>query len=330
MVRVNSKCEVCSKKLKIDKNENSRKDLINFNALKICKKCLDEIFPFSELTDNEFQLLNKYGISCFADEDSQINLLSPTQTAHLKSINEIIRKSSTEDDEEDVVPSLNCNYFNIEEFLKLKIKESTSFSIFHLNIHSIQKHIEELRIMLSMLELNFDAIAITESKLLKDTEPIVDISIDGYHYPIGTNTEATKGGVLLYIKDSLNFKPRTDLMMYSAKKLESVFVEIINPSSANTIIGSIYRHPSMSGDDFNELKLRPLIQKLSKHSKKNIFIAGDYNFDLLNTSSHRETSDFFDIMTTNYLLPSIIIPTRSIEPKTLLLIMFSQIKLILI
>ena len=319
MVRVNSKCEVCSKKLKIDKNENSRKDLINFNALKICKKCIDEIFPFSELTDNEFQLLNKYGISCFADEDSQINLLSPTQTAHLKSINEIIRKSSTEDDEEDVVPSLNCNYFNIEEFLKLKIKESTSFSIFHLNIHSIQKHIEELRIMLSMLELNFDAIAITESKLLKDTEPIVDISIDGYHYPIGTNTEATKGGVLLYIKDSLNFKPRTDLMMYSAKKLESVFVEIINPSSANTIIGSIYRHPSMSGDDFNELKLRPLIQKLSKHSKKYIFIAGDYNFDLLNTSSHRETSDFFDIMTTNYLLPSIIIPTKINRAKNTLI-----------
>ena len=98
--------------------------------------------------------------------------------------------------------------------------------------------------------------------------------------------------------------------MYSVKKLESVFVEIINPANANTISGTIYRHPSMDGEEFNEYALRPFIKKLSKHSKKDLIIAGDFNFDLLNSSSHSETSDFLDIMTSNFLLPSIIIPTK--------------------
>ena len=99
--------------------------------------------------------------------------------------------------------------------------------------------------MLGMLKFKFDVIAITESKLEHCVEPIIDISIDGYHHPVGTSTEASKGGVLVYIKDNLDFKPRTDLKMYSAKKLESIFVKIINPSGTNTIVGSLYRHPSM-------------------------------------------------------------------------------------
>ena len=40
---------------------------------------------------------------------------------------------------------INCNYYNIGEFKKAKFDSSKSFSIFHLNIHSIQKHIEELK-----------------------------------------------------------------------------------------------------------------------------------------------------------------------------------------
>ena len=194
--------------------------------------------------------------------------------------------------------------------MKSNFAGSKTFSVFHLNIHSINKHIDELRILVTILNLRFDVIAITESKLAKFSESVTDITIDGYHPPVGTNTEATKGGVLLYIKSSLSFKPRPDLSMYSKKELESIFVEIINHQSANTIVGSVYRHPSMDGDEFNELALRPFIQKLSKHSKKDIFIAGDFNFDLLNASSHNDTSEFFDIMTSNFLMPTILIPTK--------------------
>ena len=47
--------------------------------------------------------------------------------------------------------------------------------------------------------------------------------------------------------------------------MEYVFVEIINPQSTYTIIWSVYQHPSFDADEFNEYKLRPFMQKLSKY-----------------------------------------------------------------
>ena len=124
---------------------------------------------------------------------------------------------------------------------------------------------------------------------------------------------ATKGGVLLYIKENIIFKPRPDLekVMTEAKYLESNFVEIINSKGKNNIVGVIYRHPTGNPVDFIESNLKTLLDdKLSKDLiNKNIYLAGDFNFDLTNIS-HKETSDFFDTMTTNQMLPMISIPTK--------------------
>ena len=91
MVSTRNKCVICTKTLKVDKGDKSknRKNCDHLNQF--CKKCLDEIFPFSQLSENEFQLLNKYGINNITGEESQINLLSPTENAHLKAINALIQ-----------------------------------------------------------------------------------------------------------------------------------------------------------------------------------------------------------------------------------------------
>ena len=47
-----------------------------------------------------------------------------------------------------------------------------------------------------------------------------------------------------------------------------------------------------------------------KESNKDIFIGGDFNFDLIKASEHEETSEFLDIMTSNFLLPTISLPTK--------------------
>jgi hypothetical protein len=115
---------------------------------------------------------------------------------------------------------------------------------------------------------------------------------------------------LLYISNELNFKPRPDLNIYQAKGTESIFVEIVNKGKSNDIVGVIYRHPSMCEEDFNENLLRNLIHKLSVETKKNIFIAGDFNFDLLKAEKHQATTDFYDLLTSNFLLPMILLPTK--------------------
>ena len=66
----------------------------------------------------------------------------------------------------------------------------------------------------------------------------------------------------------------------------------------------------MDVDYFNDTYIRPLITKLSLEKNKNISIAGDFNIDLLKVSSHDSSSEFFDILSSNFILPTITIPTK--------------------
>ena len=167
-----------------------------------------------------------------------------------------------------------------------------------------------MRIVLNLLNFKFYIIALSESKIVQGTQPIIDIGLNGYHVPIGTPTEASKGGVLLYISNELNFKPHPDLNIYQEKGAESTFVEIVNKNKSNSIVGVIYRHPSMCEEEFNENFLRNLIHKFHNENNQNIYIAGYFNFDLIKISDHQATADFYDLLTSNFLLPMVLLTTK--------------------
>ena len=216
--------------------------------------------------------------------------------------------SGITDDKSGEVPLIQCNYFSTEEFKKKKFDSSREFSILHLNIHSVEAHIEELRIALQIINYEFDFICLTESKIKKNSEPKIDIKIPNYQNPIGTPTEAAKGGVLLYVKEGISVEPRDDLTIYKEKELESYFIEVVNQKHKNSIVGVIYRHPCMDESVFIDEYLQLLNDKLQLENK-NIFISGDFNFDLLNLQ-HEETSQFFESMMSSQLMPSILLPTK--------------------
>ena len=284
----------------------------NTEEIFLCRQCRDNSLPFSKLNDIELAHINKYGIN-----EDNINLsLNPTpaQQAIIDKLNNYITQANTDDSldssESELEQPLTCSYFSCDDFVRAKFETGKNFSIFHLNIHSIQLHIKELRILLNLLKFKFDVIAISESKLKKGVEPQVDISLNGYRPPYETRTEAEKGGTLLYVSSELDFKPRKDLEIYESKVLESSFIEIINKKASNDIVGVIYRHPNMNTKEFIDNKLSDLLNKLSKEHNKKIYISGDFNFDLLKSTSHPDTADFYNKMSSNLLLPSIIIPTK--------------------
>ena len=66
----------------------------------------------------------------------------------------------------------------------------------------------------------------------------------------------------------------------------------------------------METDIFIENVLSDLMNKLDRENKKKIYIAGDFNFDLLKFSKHQDTANFFNKMTSNLLIPLIIVPTK--------------------
>ena len=66
----------------------------------------------------------------------------------------------------------------------------------------------------------------------------------------------------------------------------------------------------MESSIFNNEHLKNLAVKLSNEKNKRHFISGDFNFDLIKAENHNDTFEFLEIMTTNFLLPTITVPTR--------------------
>ena len=72
-------------------------------------------------------------------------------------------------------------------------------------------------------------------------------------------------------------------------KLESTFIEIAKPRKSNTIVGVIYRHPSMDLTDFDCNYLNKLLENISKEQKSS-FLLGDFNVNLLNYNENNQTN----------------------------------------
>ena len=79
----------------------------------------------------------------------------------------------------------------------------------------------------------------------------------------------------------------------------SYFIEIITSKKTNIIIGCIYRHPNMDLDEFNELYLNVLLEKLNKENKS-IFLLGDFNVDILKYDKNSLTTEFLDSLSSHF------------------------------
>ena len=66
-------------------------------------------------------------------------------------------------------------------------------AVLHLNISSLSSHINELKLLLSSSNLNFDIICITESRITKSNLPTSNIHIPGYSIE-QTPIESSAGG----------------------------------------------------------------------------------------------------------------------------------------
>ncbi len=118
---------------------------------------------------------------------------------------------------------------SLSPFLKIKLN-----LFFHLNIASLG--LQELETALSLLDLKFDVIGITETKIVKGIPPLTDPSLSGYeHYD--THTECSKGVTLIYVMYSLvcNRRKYLENIMYKSNNLESVSVEIEITGKKNEI-----------------------------------------------------------------------------------------------
>ena len=88
------------------------------------------------------------------------------------------------------------------------IANSEGLKIASLNVNSLLKHIDELRVLLE--KYTFDILAINESKI-DNRIPDNEIHVIGYDL-IRNDRNRYWGGVVLYVRDNIPFSVRNDLI----------------------------------------------------------------------------------------------------------------------
>ena len=228
-----------------------------------------------------------------------------------------IHSVDDESEEEFFNSMVNSKYYNIKDFNKLKPDKSSSLGLLHVNIASLNAHIDELRTVLGRLKFSFDIIGISEHKIEKDTQPSNNIDISGYDEFKYEPTETSFGGTGFYIKSDLDYIVRNDLNINSPGNYEAMFVEIILTDRKNLIVGCLYRHPSgISTRDFTNDHLEPILEKISRE-KKDCSLMGDFNVDLLKTTGNNAAGDFYNMLSSHFFTPFVLQPTR-LRSKTLI------------
>ena len=153
---------------------------------------------------------------------------SNINTNLLNLLSQINNLTDNDNSEDDNLP--NCKYQDISYFTNhiIKVMKSKDLSLFHLNVGSLPKKFNKFKYLINQLQIEFDFIDITESKLIKDMTPTTNINLNDYvidHTP----TESSAGGALLYINKNHSYQPRNDLNIYKSGHFESIFAEIILP-----------------------------------------------------------------------------------------------------
>ena len=216
------------------------------------------------------------------------------------------------DDDISLFPKLDSDYYDVDSLKKnnknLPIKFSDcKYSILHLNIRSIPDKFTKLELLLTDLQaddITFDIILLCETFLSEKNKDMY--KLPGYRY-VGKQRQHHKcGGVGIFVKKSLSFKPRDDLSVFIECEFESVFIEIFN-GKEHTIVGEVYRVP---GTDCRAsiANYESIITQVN-NEHKNIVIGTDQNINLLNTE-HPYTREMLNMFYSMEMIPTITRPTR--------------------
>ena len=151
------------------------------------------------------------------------------------------------------------------------------FKIAALNVNSLSKHNDELRIILNDNVL--DVLAINEAKL-DDTVSDGELFINGYD--IVRRDRAVNGrrggGVCFYVRSNIDYFVRNDL---SSDILEILSIEIRKPNARPFVITTWYRPPDSPVELFSHFET--VIGKLDSEGIEHV-VLGDMNADYLSPS----------------------------------------------
>lgn len=191
--------------------------------------------------------------------------------------------------------------------VNLELPEN-GLKIGHLNIQGLVSKLDELTLLLWSNKI--DIFGITESKL-NEKHPTSSFAIKGFHEPFRKDRTLNKGGgILIYVKENVNCKRRSDL---ESDDLEHIWLEINQTNSKPFLLSILYRPPDTKISWKNDFEINT--EKVQLEDKE-IIILGDFNRDLKNQGISQEWLGFISSIGLTQLIEN---PTReSNNAKTLI------------
>lgn len=250
-------------------------DIVSFSSVG-SKHLISQVHADNVCVQNVSSLSAQNNIFCDSNESLQYvsdNMLSASNATVLSPI---------QDDTSVMNASLNSNHACHTLNLGLTGK---GMRIGHLNIQGLSNKIDQVKLMLTSKNNSIHILGLSESKL-KDYHSDSVFLIDGYQRPIRKDRLEGGGGIIVYIKEGVVFKRRSDLEL---NELECVWLEICPTNSSSFLICFMYRHPN-ARVGWNE-SFENCLDKIYGVEKE-LYILGDFNRDLFNTNIKRNWLDF--------------------------------------
>ena len=216
-------------------------------------------------------------------------------------------KSAPSDINSEIANNTDSKYYSVEEYQK--VKNLGNFNIFHTNVNGLGSKCDNLCEFLASVSTKLDELAITETSEKEEIGFLTNGELEGYEL-FHTPSKISKGGTAVYVNKSFDSLERNDIKI-NTDEFESTWVEIKNKKSKNILVGCIYRHPHNNFKEFFQF-LDETLSKLVKENKE-LYLCGDFNFDLLKTNIDHYTQHFFNLLCWYGFMPHILQPTRVTE-----------------
>lgn len=202
-------------------------------------------------------------------------------------------------DENDLNPP---EHNEVDEKLQ-SLSSSKSLVISHLNVGSLTKHLDEIKLLL--LNSKIDIFTLSETHLV-DLIGNNELNIKNYNLA-RLDRNRSGGGIAMYINENINYRMRYDLMH---DDLEYMVAEICLERQKPFLIVTLYRPPNARSEVFNHMQ--ECFETLEDTGYEYILL-GDLNCDMLQSPKKWQAERLSDIINDFNCQQIIKNPTRVTE-----------------
>ena len=200
-----------------------------------------------------------------------------------------------------------CQYMDLSNGVLdyVALSKNGCINILHLNIRGFMKNLDNLLLLLNELRdkgVVIHVIGICEKLLNKSSIQLANL--ENYQSINKCRESRHGGGVTLLIHDSIKFLRLLETPFNES--CESILAEF-SLKNQKFLFSEIYRPLNSDIPTFME-SVTSIMKLIESH--KLVFLAGDYNLDLMNVDKHVNTSNFMSTLLDNNCAPCMFIPTR--------------------